>query len=40
MAMYGAKKKTASKQFKTCSSCKSKAACKAAKKCKGKRSGR
>ena len=37
MAMYGSKKKTAPKQFKTCSGCKSKAKCKAAKKCLGKR---
>ena len=37
MAMYGSKKKTAPKQFKTCAGCKSKAKCKAAGKCLGKR---
>ena len=34
--VYG-KKKTAPKQFKTCSKCKSPAKCKAAKKCLGKK---
>jgi len=36
MAMYGTKKKSAPKSFKTCAGCKSKAKCRAAKKCLGK----
>jgi len=34
--MYGKKKTTAKKAFKTCAGCKSKAKCKAAGKCLGK----
>jgi hypothetical protein len=36
MAMYGTKKKSAPKSFKTCAGCKTKAKCKAAGKCLGK----